>query len=81
MLPVRSRTMTFQAGAAESTNLSYLGIQGAEKDRQTDGQPAATDLYSRTGAHWSRRDVMYGPGVQDFKWGGGGEVEAAHSFD
>lgn len=71
MLPVRSRTMTFQAGAAESTNLSYLSIQGAEKDRQTDGQPAATDLYSRTGAHRSCRDVMYGLGVQDLNGVGG----------
>lgn len=71
--------MTFQARAAESTNLSYLGIQEAEKKRemqQTDGQPGATDLYTRTGAQLSCRAVMYG---REYRITG--REEAGHSFD
>lgn len=46
------------------TNLSYLGIQDEEEKKerctQTDGQPEATDLYTRTGVQLSCRAVMYG---------------------
>lgn len=71
--------MTFQARAAASTNLSYLGIQDAEnRERctQTDGQPAASDLYTRTGALLSCRAVMYGWEYQITEW-----IEADQRFD
>lgn len=59
--------MTFQARAAESTNLSYLGIQEEEQKercRETDGQPGATDLYTGSGAPLIY-DVWLG--IQDYK--------------